>query len=352
SRGSDVGSLRGLFAVAGVMAAVSAVTILIGKNLLFSSPTEHQANWNGPDNSRYQSQPASAPFASSAASIDPDPVPVIPPPPPCMCERADSPLWSDGVPRMSVIAHNRPGTTSYDRPSVYPEIAVVNNSSDDLKDVVMVVDFLLGPRDGRKARVIDKQDLFWEGRLGPGKAVKWRISGRGDDYVVKSFVDGTIGQGTKPAAADAFYTLTMTANTPSVRLHGAMMLAYLGDARVVEGLEKLRREGRPEQEDMVLQIEAASQALRVCSVYSAPDPGDASKLVVKACVYNSASVDATRPWVTARAQFGSVSSDARWPLPEDLRSKTGLITTGSIRVPSSGDDIDPRTAVVRVEATR
>jgi hypothetical protein len=356
--GEEAGSLRGLFATAGIVAAAAAIAILVGKNLLFSAQ-EPEAQW-GKDQSEAwaflnrEPAPASDALASSsgASAIAPDPTPIIPPPPPCSCDRADSPLWSDGVPRMSVLAHNRPGPTSHDRPSMYPEIAVVNNSSEDLKDIVMVVDFILGPRDGRKARVLDKQDLFWEGRLGPGRAVKWRVRGRGDDYSVTSFVSGMLGQeDAKPAPADEFYKLSMTANTPSVRLHGTKMLAYLGDERVGEGLEKLRQEGREEMADTIEQIGMAARPLRVCSVRSEVDPKNAGQLVVKACVFNASRAEVTRPMVTARAKLSDASSEARWSLPEDLPSKTGVITTGTVAVPGA-EDGDPRDAMVWVGAER
>jgi len=349
-REPESGSLKGLFATAGVMAAVTTVAILIGKNVLFSSPTDPQAMWS--DRTEREPQANATSTTNAASAITPDSTPVIPPPPPCVCDRADSPLWDEGVPRMSVLAHNRPGTTSYDRPSVYPEIAVVNNTSEDLVDIVMVVDFMLGPRDGNKARVVDKQDLFWEGHLAPGKAVKWRVRGRGDDFVVRSFIEGMLGQDAKSAPADAFYKLSMTANTPSVRVHGTKMLAYLGDERVAEGLDKLRQEGREEWSDTVEQIAAAAHALRVCSVQSAVDPGDSTSLVVKACVYNAGAVRASRPWMTATATLESSTSVGRWSLAEDLPSKTGLITTGTVRVPRTEEDADPRKAAVHVEAGR
>jgi hypothetical protein len=349
---ADVGSLRGLFATAGVVAVVAAVAILIGKNLLFSSPPDPEAMWGEARSEQQEPRPAADPLTSAGPVIAADPTPVIPPPPPCSCDRADSPLWSDGVPRMSVLAHNRPGPTSVERPSMYPEIAVVNNSAEDLKDIVMVVDFLLGPRDGRKARVVDKQDLFWEGRLGPGRAVKWRVRGRGDDFAVTSFVSGMIGQEAKPAPADEFYKLSMTANTPSVRLHGTKMLAYLGDERVVEGLEKLRQEGREEMADTVEQIAAASRPLRVCSVQSNPDPADKGRLIVKACVYNASPVQVPRPWVTATAKLVESATDARWSLPEDLPSKTGLITMGTVPIPTAEDEVDPKSTIVQVVAER
>jgi len=359
--GTEAGSLRGLFATAGVVAAVAAIAILVGKNLLFSSPAEPDARWGEDVDNAWawldqDSTPASShpdPRTSAASSIAPDPTPVIPPPAPCTCERADSPLWRAGVPRMSIISRNRPGRTSYDRPSVYPEIAVVNNSSQDLEDIVMVVDFILSPREGRKARVLGKQDLFWEGRLGPGKAVKWRVRGRGDDFSVTSFISGMIGQDDlKSAPADTFYKLAMTANTPSVRLHGTKMLAYLGDERVTEGLEKLRSEGQEEMTDTIEQIAIASRPLRVCSVRTEVDSEEEDKLNVKACVFNAGASEVPRPFVVAHAKLLDASREARWELREGLPARKGIITTGQVDVPQPDGDAAPAATMVQVFAER
>ena len=359
--GAEAGGLRGLFVTAGVVGAAAAIAILVGKNLLFSSPPEPDAQWGKDQDQAWAWLDRDEKAASSnenastnaAASIAPDPTPIIPPPSPCSCDRSDSPLWADGLPRMSILAHNRPGPTSYDRPSVYPEIAVVNNSSEDLKDIVMVVDFLLAARDGRKARVVDKQDLFWEGRLAPGKAVKWRVRGRGDDYSVTSFVSGMIGQDdVKTAPADAFYKLSITANTPSVRLHGTKMLAYLGDERVSEGLEKLREEGREDMADTVEQIALAARPLRVCSVSAQLDPNNKGQMVVKACVFNAGPTEVPQAMVTAHAKLLDASNENRWALREGLRSKTGIITAGTVEVPRADDAADPKTTMVRVVAER
>ncbi|MCU0693665.1 MAG: hypothetical protein MUF54_19935, partial [Polyangiaceae bacterium] len=151
---AEAGSLKGLFVTAGIVTAAAAIAILVGKNLPFSTPAAPEAQWGQDTDEAWawlddDARPASGPplpDKSSTSPIGPDTTPPKPPPPPCACDRADSPLWADGIPRMSVLTRNRPGTTSPERPSVYPEIAVVNNSAEDLKDIVMVVDFILGPR--------------------------------------------------------------------------------------------------------------------------------------------------------------------------------------------------------------
>ena len=354
---AEAGSLKGLFATAGVVAAAAAVAILVGKNLLFSDTASREPPW-GHDTEEAWSFANSDDTATTASNgvvassaIRPDPTPVLPPPPSCSCDRADSPLWADGIPRMSILSRNRPGKTSPERPSMYPEIAVVNNSSEDLKDIVMVVDFLLGPRDGRKARVVDKQDLFWEGKLAPGRAVKWRVRGRGDDFSVTSFVSGSIGdESIAPAPSDAFYKLSMTANTPAVRLHGTTMLAYLGDARVREAIDKLRAEGREDMADALEKLDLASRPLRVCSVRATPDATKQGTLNVQACVFNASKAVVPAPTVTARAALGDQVREARWGLRADLDPGNGALATGTVEAPTAEEGTDPGAMAVRVSA--
>ncbi|MFW5740850.1 MAG: hypothetical protein ACOC1F_10845, partial [Myxococcota bacterium] len=146
--------------------------------------------------------------------------------------------------------------------------------------------------------------------------------------------------------------LAMTANTPSVRLHGTKMLAYLGDERVVEGLEKLRDDGHEEMADTIEQIALAARPLRVCSVQSKLDPADDSKLNIKACVFNAGPTEIPKPFVTAYARLLDAASETRWALREGLPSKTGIITEGTIELPRPDDAADPKTTVVRIVAER
>ncbi len=330
----EPGSLRGLMFTAGVAAAVAVVAILVGRSLLTAAPEPAAVHdpWISVTGSSTLAAVQVPREASS--SIQPDPVKPKVILPPCECERADSPLWKDGVPRLAVLARNRPGPTSPERPSMYPEIAVVNNSADDLKDIVLTVDFLLGGGEGRKPRVLDTKDLFWEGRLGPGKAVKWRVKGRGDDYRVKSFVTGMIGDpGVKPAPADVFFELSTTAHTPAVRVHGAKMLAWLGDHRVAQALEKLRRDNRDDFVDVLDQIAEASRPLRVCAVRANPATDAARVLRVEACVFNAGAEAVEAPLVAATSRLADQVFESRWTVDATIAPGTGVLTSGTVDMP-------------------
>lgn len=336
---AEPGSLRGLLFTAGVAAAAAAIAILVGRSLLVSAPEPQAANADPWVAVSGTTLPA-AQLPASAAPIAPDPAKPKPALPACVCERADSPLWRDGIPRLSVVARNRPGPTSPERPSMYPEIAVVNNTADDLKDVVLTVDFLLGGGPGKKPRVLDTKDLFWEGRLGPGKAVKWRVKGRGDDYRVKSFIAGTLGDpGTKPAPADSFYELSTTARTPAVRVHGVKMLAWLGDSRVAEVLDKLKKDGREELGDTLDQIAEASRPLRACAVRANPALDQDRTLRVEACVFNAGTEGKESPLVTVRSRRDDQIRESRWTVDTTIAPGSGVLTSGTVDMPD-GDQGD------------
>jgi len=331
---SEPGSLRGLFVTAGVAAAAAAVAILVGRALMVAAPEPVAANDDPWVVVSGTTLPAAHVPSSSSAPIVADPAKPKPVLPACVCERADSPLWKDGIPRLSVVARNRPGTTSKDRPSMYPEIAVVNNTAEDLKDVVLTVDFLLGGGEGRKPRVLDTKDLFWEGRLGPGKAVKWRVKGRGDDYRVKSFVAGLLGEpGAKPAPADAFYELSTTARTPAVRVHGVTMLAWMGDSRAAEALEKLRRDSRGEFVETLDQIGEAARPLRVCAVRANAAADVPQSLRVEACVFNAGTEGRESPLITARSRLADQVHESRWTVDATIAPGTGVLTSGTVAMP-------------------
>ncbi len=105
-------------------------------------------------------------------------------PEPCVCNRADSPLWKDGIPHLAVLAFHgddelaRDLTPTLDRgghPQYDFDLAVVNDSARPLHDVRVTLTFARRDRSGRRVGAVDR-GLFWGGVLAPGGAVKWRVS--------------------------------------------------------------------------------------------------------------------------------------------------------------------------------
>ena len=330
---AEATGLGPLFATAGIVAAVALIAILVGRTL-WLQPREVEAPLAG--------EPAALAHASSSAlagapagSIAAEPPRAAPVLPPCSCERNASSLWADGVPRLSILSTARPGKTSARKPSVYPEIAVVNNANEELKSVMLTVDFSLSAREGRPARHTGEQGLLYDGVLGPGQAVKWRIKGRGDDFSVTSSIAGSVGEdGVEPAPADTFQKL-LSARTPSVRLHGAKMLAWLGDPHAREAIEALEKEHREDMAPTLAKLADAVRPVRVCAPKLSQGPTPTS-VRLEACVFNASTEQHDRPALVVRTWQGEVAQETRWIVEASLPAGTGVRTSGTAEVGEGG----------------
>jgi hypothetical protein len=184
--------------------------------------------------------------------------------PGCSCQRADSLLWRQGVPQLSILLSRdrgqvdalwvEPGRTypvTFDDEGAPPkaeagasdgesrppparrielDVAVVNNSTEPLKTIDLVVTFAKRDDRGIRRNIIER-GLHWPRELGPGESVKWRVEASGCELRVDSRNDARLGQGGLTAApGDAFLALR-EARLSVVRLHAAMMLSYLRDER-------------------------------------------------------------------------------------------------------------------------
>lgn len=169
--------------------------------------------------------------------------------PECGCDRADSPLWLEPPPRVvllvtpiigeldamrltpEVVYHVKPGP----RERVEFDLALVNGASVSLPEATLVLTFWR--RDGNDRRAIIERGLSWPHVLKPGDSVKWRVRAKGDALRITSYLPAAVEQ--QPyAIADVFAKLDR-ANVAAVRLHGATMLAYLGDARAFSAANAL-----------------------------------------------------------------------------------------------------------------
>jgi hypothetical protein len=213
---------------------------------------------------------------------------VTPSHPACTCARASSPLYAGRLPRLSIVVSPRRGDLDsvwLVPDAVHPirigdgeitelDVGVVNNSNEPIRTVSVVVTFWRRV-DGAR-RNITERGLYWPDVLGPGESVKWRIHARGNELRVKSYVPGVLvdpaaaamGDSKEPAFAiapvDAFAALER-ASLMSVRLHGAMMLAYLGDARAAAATRALGPLTPLEERARSLMLEA-NRPLTACDI--------------------------------------------------------------------------------------
>lgn len=198
------------------------------------------------------------------------------------------------------------------------DIAVVNNAAIPLRDVRIVVTFARRNERGERIGATDR-GLFWEGELGPARSVKWGVSGPGTELKIEMDERRVLGE-VEPAKADAFARL-LGARQSAVRLHAAMMLAYLGDARALGAAEALS--GLPATDAVTrARVVRAAQPLRVCDV--TVDEGGA----LSACVFNAS--DAAHP----RLELAEVAEGAgrRAPIRGGLEPRSGK----RVRAPGFG----------------
>jgi hypothetical protein len=239
------------------------------------------------------------PRAAAPAAAPPKPArPAAPgagvsPGDPCRCVRADSLLWADPIPRLSVLylkQRVRPGRGSPHHESVRKkyldlDVAVVNNGNTNIDEVTLVVLFYNADADGKRREQVASRPLFFEGPLLPGQAIKWSTDAEGTEVEVQAPALGSLGpEGEALAPTDRFAEL-LEANNRPVRMHGAMMLAYLGDARAREGILKLREALREDEAPYLDRLLAATSDLRVCRLAVQTE---ASGRSVRGCLFNAA----------------------------------------------------------------
>ncbi len=211
---------------------------------------------------------------------------------PCRCARADSLLWAEPPPRLSILMLKervRPGRGAIEHESVRKrytdvDVAVVNNGASELNQITLqVLFFTRDPGTSRKAQT-DNRPLFFEGPLVAGQAIKWSTDAEGTEVEIQGPALGSLGdEGESAAPSDRFADLLEAHHRP-VRLHAAMMLAYLGDPRAREALLKLREALREDEAPYLDRLLQATSELRVCRLAVKQELGGGS---VNGCLFNN-----------------------------------------------------------------
>lgn len=285
-----------------------------------------------------------APIARAGAQrwADLDPAalaPIEPALPRCLCERADSPLWRGGLPRLSLLPSSgaddaggamEPVDGEYDF-----ELAVVNNGAEPLRDVHVLLTF--ARREGGRRTGITERGLFREGLLRPGHAVKWHVEAPGTEVKVEPGVVGPLEGAAAPP--EAFFALTR-ARYRSVRIHAAMMLAYLRDPRAIEALRDLGAPAAAEERTFARIRRAAGEVI-VCDAVAEGER-------LRACVFNAGVV--ARRGAALRELVGDAdpsqgAAPRSWSIEATLPVHEGI----QLEVPLQGDRLPEELEVVTAE---
>lgn len=245
------------------------------------------------------SPPAVMPNAPAPAPAAPaPPVPSSAPGSACVCDRSDSVLWKDPIPRLTPLLIEQKSRSHKNHSHLELELAVVNNTKNDVNDVTMEVQFYEQGAQDKAPRPTKLRPLYFEGPLRPGHAIKWHVEARGTSFEVQRFGGEALDpNGTDTAPADEFAQL-LEANHRPVRLHAAMMLAFLGDERARAGALALRDALRDEEGPYLSRVLQAVSPVRMCDLQVS---GAGTQFRLNGCIYNSGVEGISGLGVLARA---------------------------------------------------
>lgn len=277
--------------------------------------------------------PAAAPTTKTPSSPADNPLGDVVRTGTCQCARATSLLWENLVPKLSVLVLSTKLSQKGSRKHLELDIAVVNNSGEPMNDITLRVNFYERDPGASNLRHFSRHRvLFFEGPLEPGQAIKWSTEARGVEFELENPVEGDIGPGGDGAApADAFAEL-LKANHRPVRLHGAMMLAYLGDPRARDGVLELQDALREEEAAYLRRVLSAAAPVHACEFKVS---GVGPTRAISACIYNSADKPADQLIVKVNGLENGISlahpvgdppiilGDATWGLPGSIPPKQG-----------------------------
>lgn len=283
--------------------------------------------------------PAAAPTASSAPAPEPDThtsaeAGALAIKGKCQCERATSLLWQHAIPKLSVLVLSTKLQQRERRKRLELDIAVVNNSNEQLRDVTLRVNFYeRDPAPSNRRHFSRHRVLFFEGPLEPGQAIKWSTEARGVEFELENPVAGDIGPGGDGAASTDAFAALLNANHRPVRLHGAMMLAYLKDPRAREAVLKLQDALREEEASYLRRVLTALDPIRACQFKVA---GGGPARLVTACIFNASDqprdelavkVNALEAGVSLSHPVGqppTILGEGVWKLPAALPPQAGV----------------------------
>ena len=354
---------RTTFAISVTLASGILATLLMARWIISGGPQERypepriaRAEPNVQPAEPAEPRPAAAPVvAPPAEPATPPPSDVSAPPPAepapalggsCNCVRATNALWSEPLPRLSaLLLGQRVIRRPEKKPRLEVTIAAVNNGDEDISDVTMMVHFLeQDPPPSSKTYEVANRPLYFEGPLVPGQAIKWTVDARGTTFRLEHNYTDTLDPGGTNAAPTNLLAELLHAIHRPVRLHGAMVLAYLGDPRARPGVLHLRDALREDEAPYLQRLLRATADLRVCQLQVT---GAGTTRQVNACVFNASQEPKKNVGIRVRALEHAVShltplaapplvvAENKWKAAPALAPQTGTTFTTTIELPAT-----------------
>ncbi|MBI3204689.1 MAG: hypothetical protein HYZ29_24355 [Myxococcales bacterium] len=290
-------------------------------------------------------------------NVAPPPAPLAPPPSAeterpsspsttlegrCSCTRASSLLWTAPIPKLGVLVLERKLVSGPVRKRLELEIAAINNGDRDLREIAMSMTFFeQDPPPSNKRYPVANRAVYFEGPLTPGQAIKWSVEARGSAVEVDRPLHGDIGPAGEGAAPANLIAELLAANHRPVRLHGAMLLGYLGDPRAKEAALKLKEGMRDDEQPYLDRLVRALSEVSTCHLRVT---GDGNERTVEACVFNSGREPRDKLALRVRALDGtpnpgeptekppSVVAEATFALGTELPPQAGVTARAKLDV--------------------
>lgn len=261
----------------------------------------------------------------------------------CRCDRSDSLLWASPVPKLATLIlgkrmfREREGEKARERAKLEVSVAVVNGGAQEAKEIAVAVQFFeRDPPPSSKRYSVATRAMYYEGPLGPGQAVKWTVEARGTEFELQAPETGHISEGAEDAAPANLVAELLHANHRPVRMHGAMLLAFLGDARAREGALKLKEALREDEAPYLERVLDATSEARICRLKVTRAGAQAR---VSGCLFNSAKEARADLGLGVRALAGAPDLTQPTSAPPDMLVEHAWHLQGSLG-PQSGAEVE------------
>jgi hypothetical protein len=213
------------------------------------------------------------------------------------------------------------------------EFAAINNSDREFSELTSMVEFFeQDPPPSSKLVSVSTRAVYFQGPLQPGEAIKWHVDAEGTTFRIHppaergNPITGSLEDtGTNAAPTNSVAKLLKAHNRP-VRLHGAMLLAFLRDPRARGATVELGDSLRESESSYLRRLMEALAEIRLCRIQVS---GSGTQRRVIACLYNTTDAPKTPVEVVVRAL------DAKFSSSDPVGEPPRVISEKSISVPGS-----------------
>jgi hypothetical protein len=273
--------------------------------------------------------------SSAPTTVEPraSPAPYVQIAGPCDCPQGEGPLGNEPLPRVSMLTVSSRTFQKSGRNHVELELAAVNNGSRDISDLATVIEFSQGDKEAWSKPVNVSVRAVFHKTLVSGAAVKWHVDAEGESVRIRAptsrgaLIEGTVSHDGEGAAPTSAIAELLDARSNAVRLHGAMLLAFLDDAHAKEALTKLEGSVGDSEKVYLNRLIEAVGALRACRIVLA---GEGTRRRLSACVANVTNDRAAGIEITFRALDKPASLRAPQDPAPDVLGEWTLGVPGAI----------------------